>query len=248
MSSVDNKALEFRLLTNDSVLSSASVTRCAAKLQALRDQTNNKTGIEAFLREILLLKLDVDKSHRIYDAWTAQNREYDSLEEDITTEIVDAKANIQYLELSLKNELEIRTHRSLCEDLACKVNKLPSRSMLKRKIETNGDELCHTNELLSLVELEIFERRRQFDKLLECIADLQTNRPQEEKGFQFIGEMEEVEEEEDDEEEAADGEKNISNEGDDETGDDFNIAEKDLVEDVFMVVDGGNDQIANVNE
>ena len=173
---LDNKLLEYRLLTNDSVVGAVSITRCSAKLAALREKPVSSTLVDSFIREILLYKLDIDKSFQYCDILDSkQNVEYAELEAQFLEKIQNVKNSISDLQYKLKQHQAVRKHRVECEELAAVVNKHTSKSSLKRKFDQVTQDYLASQEMLKTIELEIITRSKQFDDLLQCLTILQTS-------------------------------------------------------------------------
>lgn len=171
--SLDPKILELRLLLKDSSVGQVSIAKCAAKLQAFGKNVNDKAALEGFLREILMYQLEYEKTSNSFSALDRQDSEYADLESKIEQDIAAAKANIQQLEEELQQQQTLRTHRIECEHLATEVNKLPSRSTLKRKIDAVNQTLDNTKASIELVENEINTKQSQFINVALAIAELQ---------------------------------------------------------------------------
>lgn len=205
MSKVDSKILEHRLLTKDtSITDASSIKACAEKLVPLKERVDgqlNGDAIESFLRELLLFKLDLEKSYMAFEVCKRQNDEYEELQNKITAEISNAKINTTHLEEELIQQQDIRKHREECENLAKKVNSYPPRRILKRKYEIVEDSLKNNNESLVSIEEEIGKKKKMFDTLLQTISDLQMSHV--ENDNTASDEVEEEEEREEDEGRAA---------------------------------------------
>ena len=246
--SLDNKTLEIRLLTKDSVIgASTSLTKCAAKLHHLGNNLNDREALEAFMREVLLMRLEAHAAKTAFDVFDRQNTEYDELEANIKDKTQAKIEYIAHLEEELRQQQLIREHRMACEFVAAKVNKYPSRSTLKRKIDAISCQMEETEKTVKSVEVDIVARKAQFDALLESIAELQKPLPAEGEEEGAIREMNidaNAEEEEDDD----DDEENIRRDADREPragGNDGEGAEKEGGEcDVIAeILDQENDDL-----
>lgn len=172
---VDNKLLEYRLLTNDSVVGTVSITKVATKLAALKEKPTAST-VDSFVRELLLYKLDIDKTFQYYDILEAkQNEEYVELESEIKEKIQSVKNTINNLQHELTQHQAIRKHRVECEEVAVTVNKHTSKSALKRKFDKVTQDYQASQEMLKNFDIEIAIRSKQFDDLLQCLTILQTS-------------------------------------------------------------------------
>lgn len=186
--SLDAKILELRLLLKESSMGQASVSKCAAKLNAFGKNLNDKNALEGFIREILMYQLDFEKTDKAFRTLARQNEEYDLLERSIADNISCTKENITRLEEELRQQKCIREHRVECEQAASVVNKHPSRSTLKRKIDAVSQSLDGTNASIDLVEAEIALKQSFFKQVLQAIADLQrSGAPQAEEESKTAG-------------------------------------------------------------
>jgi chromosome segregation ATPase len=193
--SLDTKTLEQRLLYKDSTISLPSVTKCAIKLQSFGKNLQDEKTLEAFIREVLLYKLEVEKAGKTFQSLDRQSEEYDVLEAQIGEKISQAKGEILRLEGDLKQQKAIREHRVECESLAAVVNKHPSRSTLKRKMSSVVEHLEQTRSNIEAAEADIELKHAQLLVVVKAIAELQRSKEDEET----VPEEEENEEEEIDE-------------------------------------------------
>ena len=194
---MDQKLIEMRLMTKDSAFlkSDPSIGHCAEKLHPLRNGGSN-AALESFFRELLLFKLDLEKSYMILEVKKKQNNEYEGLEKKIEEDIANAKSNVVRLEEQFQQEKQIRKHRLEAEALAKDVNTYPTRGILKRNIEALELTRKENNDSLATIEGEISKRKKMFASLNQIISDLQLTYQAEQ--------VEEEEEEEEDEEERQD--------------------------------------------
>lgn len=172
--SLDNKTLEARLLTKDSVIgASTSITKCAAKLQQFGKNPTNLSALEAFMREMLLMKLEGNALIGAFEVYSNQEKEYEEVESSITAKTSEKLQHIAQLEEELRQQQLIREHRVACESAAVKVNTYASRSALKRKIDSLNAQMDSTTNTLQSVEADILQRKSQFDALLTSIEAMQ---------------------------------------------------------------------------
>lgn len=170
--SLDNKILEMRLLYKDSVISMPSITKCAKQLNLYQKNLKDIALLEGFLNESLSYKLEVDKTMEVFAMLEAQEREYDELETVIQNKINVTRNNIILSEEELKQQLLIRSHRLECEHVAAIVNKRPSCSVLKRKIDSITNSLEGTKNSIEQVSSEIANKKALYDILLKAMEDL----------------------------------------------------------------------------
>jgi hypothetical protein len=172
--SMDHKILEQRLITKDSVLAAPSLSKCAVKLSALRSNLSDKVALEAFLREVILFKIESDKACKTFDSYALQKAEYEALENQIKEKTNETREEIDFLREKLRQEKEIRKHRLKVEEFAVDVNKHKSKSYLKRKIADVEESLDATNQNLRQIDIDILARKSQFDALSKALLDLES--------------------------------------------------------------------------
>lgn len=170
--SLDAKILELRLLLKESSLGQASISKCAAKLSAYGKGLDNQS-LEGLLRELMMNQIEFEKAEKIFHALARQSEEYDILEREIEGKISAAKESISQQEEELRQQKSIREHRMECEQIASTVNKHPSRSALKRKIDAINQGIDSTNASIDLVESEIALKAAHFKTVLQAVRDLQ---------------------------------------------------------------------------
>lgn len=178
MSGLDTKVLENRLISKDSVVGTASLTKCAQKLLLLNSATEGQLNaqnpdFDTYIREVLLFKLEAEKSCKALENISAQYKEYICLEESINSALNNSNKEIQKLNQELHQEKEIRKHRIILEDRAKIINKKNSRSYLKRKMAEISDNIQSTNQSLQSIDAEIKLRQDQFNSLMTCLNALE---------------------------------------------------------------------------
>ena len=132
-----------------------------------------RCDVDAFSREQLLFKLEIEHLFKSANVMKKQLTEYSNLEENIEEKIRKTKENIEFLQGKLTEEQKIREHRSTCEQLAADVERYPSRSILKRKIDQVESSISNNESLLQAIEADIQQKRTQFDIMLQSISQLQ---------------------------------------------------------------------------
>lgn len=170
--SLDNKVLEMRLLYKDSVISMPSITKCAKQLNLYQKNLKDIALLEGFMNESLSYKLELDKTMEVFAMLEAQEKEYDELETVIQNKINVTRNNIVLSEEELKQQLLIRAHRLECEHVATIVNKQPSCSVLKRKIDNITNSLQGIRNSIVQVNSEIANKKALYDILLKAVEDL----------------------------------------------------------------------------
>jgi hypothetical protein len=172
---MDGKTLEQRLVTKDSVLAaSSSLSRAAAKLAGIGASMNNAVVVEQFLREMMLLRLETERSLRVHENHNQHLEEVERLKATIAEQSANTRADIVALTERLQQEKKIRAHRIDCEAFALKVNQHKSVSYLKRKIVETQDNQRDTQKKLELIDSDILTRKTQFDSLLMALLDLES--------------------------------------------------------------------------
>ncbi len=147
------------------------MSKCATKL--LLFQQNEDTFANDFIKEILLLKLDMEKEWKNISVLSDQNEEYEHLETSVSHQIDTTKQNIIKLSDELDQEKTIGHHRFESNDLAVVVNKHPSKSSLKRKLNLITEISTNTEQLIQSTNFEISHRFEQCKVLGSSILSLQ---------------------------------------------------------------------------
>lgn len=189
MAQLDQKILEQRLLLRESVISGPSLSRCAVKLsqiqkQSIKVRSNQsqdiiehrdqlKKAVDGFSRDVLLFKFETLKAANSLKVMEQQDIEYADMEASISARISEVKDSISNLEEELRREQVVRKHRTFCEQEAAKVNKYPTRSASKRKIDAITASLKADNEALESVTAELAQRQTQFNALFAAFDELQ---------------------------------------------------------------------------
>lgn len=165
MAAFDAKILEQRLILKDSCVGLPSLRVCSQSLLSLKtaETTAKREQLEGFLRNLLLVKLEIDKSLNVFENFHTQITEYQILEENLEGNVTKAQHQIDELQQELIRQQQIRKHHILCETEAIEVNKLPNRSYLKRKIADVETRSNNTVQELEQIE-QVIERR--FEQLL----------------------------------------------------------------------------------
>jgi hypothetical protein len=174
--SLENKILENRLIYKDSVIGVSSISRCAKHLLALKNSSTletSKTSLETFLKELLLFKIELEKTKKLLRNIDVQQTEYENIEIEISQAISLTKEEITFLLQKLQEEKEIRHHRVECETIAIEVNTHMKRSLLKRKISDLEENIASTNQSLDDIEREILIRNEQYQQFLTALAVLE---------------------------------------------------------------------------
>lgn len=179
---IDNKHLEERLLLKESAIGTSSLIRCANKLSGLKGPQSECRQLDAFLRELSLYRLEIEKSCRSLRSYSSQLEEYEALEASINSRIQAATAEIAGLTVELQQEKEIRAHRKELEDFAVTVNKHQRSSSTKRKISEMQDSTSSTAAALAAADGEISTRLSQVNRLMAMIGDLETKLTEEGEG------------------------------------------------------------------
>lgn len=173
--SIDTKILEHRLITKDSVRGSASISRSAEKLAVIgSSDSTDRHVLESFIREMVMFRMETDKSCRTYESYEKQVSEYNELQQTVVTRTDNTTKDIENLRIKLHQENEIRRHRLTCEGYAEDVNKHKSGSYLKRNIMQIEENILETKKKLESTDQDIKTRKSQFDSLLTALLDLES--------------------------------------------------------------------------
>lgn len=174
---MDQTILESRIITQEFDFPGfPSLTRCAERLQSLQHAITTKTTTtteepqpssstvttkadvspyEAYVRELLSYQLEMTKTCRSFRTSDIEASNYQQAAKAMTDEIVRVRDEVLALEITLKQQEEIRKHRERMETLAKEVNQRPARSVLKRKISAMQDELGHLEESITAADTQV---------------------------------------------------------------------------------------------
>jgi len=176
----DQSFIEKRLLIRESILGGSSIGRCASRMQQFFK--NMKEGKpeniliadqEAFIRDLLLYKLEMGKFEKSIAVYDQEIEEYRELETITDQKIAATVTNIELLTKELLEEKEIRKYKEGLELKAKSVNTVPTRTSMKRKIDDLNDSAKKVQDQIGEYELRIDLRTHQFSQLLHSIEDLQ---------------------------------------------------------------------------
>ena len=170
---MDPKLLETRLLLRESAIGFVSVSRCALKLKNLIS-SNDSANLDAYLRDILLYDLEINKISQNLQVCEEEIIEYNEIEKNLEETINETQKSINNYEMQLKQENIVRKHRELCELLASDVNTLTTRSQLTKEINNFNDNLITIKDSLQLIDTQILVRNNQYNNLIVAITLLQT--------------------------------------------------------------------------
>lgn len=171
---LDQKILELRLLIKESSVNQASIQRCATKLQTFGKNVHDNAALDAVLKEFLLNQLENEKSKNYSEALDGQSEEYSKLERVIQERVTHATDSIAKLEEELRQQQIVRAHRVECEKTAGEVSKHPSRSNLKRKIDSVSATLASTQASIELVDNEIEQKKLLVANIAQSIMAVQS--------------------------------------------------------------------------
>ena len=199
VSNMDQTILESRIITQEFDFPGfPSLTRCAERLQSLQHAisttstttttTNTEeppsssttittkpdvTPYEAYVRELLSYKLEMTKTCRSFRTSDIEASNYQRAAMAMTEEIVRVREEVLSLEITLKQQEEIRKHRERMETLAKEVNQRPARSVLKRKIAAIEDELGLVNASITAADAHVQLRMEQFAEVQRAVTCMQ---------------------------------------------------------------------------
>ena len=192
---MDQTILESRIITQEFDFPGfPSLTRCAERLQSLQhaittttsDSTKETQAVttttkaeitpyEAYVRELLSYKLEMTKTCRSFRTSDIEASNYQRAAIDMTEEIARVREEVLTLEVTLKQQEEIRKHRERMETLAKEVNQRPARSVLKRKISAIEDELRHLDASITAADAHVQLRMEQFAEVQRAVTSMQEN-------------------------------------------------------------------------
>lgn len=166
-----------------------TVSRIATRIRSLLDLTthtssspslsnheggNTKLDIsEKLIRDVLTYKLDMAKLRHIHRSCDEEITAYQDLFNDIEEQISSSQHEIKQLEEELNQQQLIRKHREECEVLAIQVNTLPSVSKLDGSIQGINENLSEVREAVVIIDGKIDQRSKQYDIIMQAIADMQ---------------------------------------------------------------------------
>lgn len=229
---MDNRILEKRLLYRESG-PVPSVNKCAKSFSDMLFATSSsrERSIDGFIRDVKAYEFDMQKVLGSIKLSEEELAELVVEESQIQQEKTILQQSIIDLNLELTQQHQIMLVKGECEVLAAKVNKLPSKSMLKRQIEESEGNLRATREGIVEVEDKISKRLRLLEDIAAILRRLTVELPAEEKSTEAPQAAEESDEDERrDDEPGGDGfgariEEPEDNEEDGE------VADMDLVQD-----------------
>lgn len=227
---MDNRILEKRLLYRESG-PVPSVNKCAKSFSEMlfATSTSRERNVDSFIRDVKAYEFDMLKvlgSIRLSEEELAELvAEEAKIQEDKTK----LQQSIIDLNLELTQQHQIMLVKAECEAIAAKVNKLPSKSMLKRQIDESEGNLQATREGIAKVEEKISKRLRLLEDFEVILHRLTVELPGEEKTTDAPQAAEESDEDEGREEEPG-VEEEEDNEGE-EGVEDGEVADMDVVPD-----------------
>ena len=128
---------------------------------------------DGFAREIMSYKLEMTKTCRQYSTCDIEASNYQSLSNEVSSEIAKVREEVLQLEVELKQQEGIRSHRERLELLAKEVNTRPARSSLKRKLAAMEEELKNVEESITAIDAAVMVRYEQFEAVQRAVAVLQ---------------------------------------------------------------------------
>ncbi|KAJ3692566.1 hypothetical protein LUZ60_011661 [Juncus effusus] len=139
-------------------------------------ETNNgdcEKFYKAFLQEIATFELPLLKSRAVVDANVREKESFNGLQEEIKTQISQAKSDIEELKKQLEESKVERRHKEECEAVRKLVSAWPPRSDTERIIADLEAEIAdleaEDERCIRTVDL----RRKQFSLLLHVVDELQ---------------------------------------------------------------------------
>ena len=196
---MDQTILESRIITQEFDFPGfPSLTRCAERLQSLQHAISTTTSkpetqppttttttttttkaevtpYEAYVRELLSYKLEMTKTCRSFRTSDIEASNYQRAAMAMTEEIARVREEVLTLEVTLKQQEEIRKHRERMETLTKEVNQRPARSVLKRKISAMEDELGHLDASITAADAQVQLRMEQFAEVQRAVTSMQEN-------------------------------------------------------------------------
>ncbi|XP_078179096.1 THO complex subunit 7B-like [Carex rostrata] len=142
-----------------------------------KQSDNNSAECEkfykAFLQEIATFELPLLKSQAVVDANIREKESFIELQEEIESQICQAKSDIEELKKQLEMSRVERRHKEECEAVRKLVASWPPRSETERLITDLQAEIADLEaEDVSCVRM-LDLRRKQFSLLLHVVEELQ---------------------------------------------------------------------------
>ena len=128
---------------------------------------------DKLIRDVSIYNLDMAKLKQIYTLCDNEITAYNDLFHDIETQIIDSQNDIIQLKEELYQQQLIRKHREECEALATDINILPNLKKLDGSIKDNNTNLNEVCDAIDAINGKIDQRSRQYDALMQAIADMQ---------------------------------------------------------------------------
>ena len=202
---MDLNILEKRIVNRESYnATNSSLEKCAKVFYKIFKADLNGTIDEAekenFIRELMLYKLDIGAIEKSLLVCEKEIEEYELLERDTDRKISNTTDIINKLTIELNQEKQIRKCREIIELRAKEVNKLPTRSSMKRKIEEIQNEIRKAQESVTILDTRIENRYSQFTDVILKLEDIQKHLSEDRKlDLQMDPSLEEAEISDDDE-------------------------------------------------
>ncbi|KAJ3688420.1 hypothetical protein LUZ61_017584 [Rhynchospora tenuis] len=142
-----------------------------------KDSENNFADCEkfykAFLQEMMTFELPLLKSKAVVDANLREKESFNELQEEIKSQICQAKSDIEELKKQLEKSRVERRHKEECEAVRKLVASWPPRSETEKLIADLETEIAALEaEDASCVRM-LDLRRKQFSLLLHVVEELQ---------------------------------------------------------------------------
>ncbi|XP_068659827.1 THO complex subunit 7B-like [Aristolochia californica] len=138
---------------------------------------------KAFLQEMVTFELPLLKSKAVIDANLREKESFNELQEQIQSQILQARADIEDLKKQLEESKIERQHKEECEAIRRLVALQPPRSETQNIISDLEKEIAclEAEDVATSRTLEL--RKKQFSLLLHVVDELQNNIEDEQKSL-----------------------------------------------------------------
>ena len=113
------------------------------------------------------------KLKHIYRSCDEEIVAYQELFNNIEDQIIGSQNEIKQLDEELNQQQQIRKHREECETLAIQINTLPNLNKLDGSIKVINRNMTEVKDAIVAIDGKIDQRSKQYDILMQAIADMQ---------------------------------------------------------------------------
>eukprot|EP00640_Fibrocapsa_japonica_P004365 CAMPEP_0113941930 /NCGR_PEP_ID=MMETSP1339-20121228/7754_1 /TAXON_ID=94617 /ORGANISM="Fibrocapsa japonica" /LENGTH=228 /DNA_ID=CAMNT_0000946215 /DNA_START=24 /DNA_END=710 /DNA_ORIENTATION=- /assembly_acc=CAM_ASM_000762 len=185
----DEKVLQQRLVSKETVFLGTSISRIAARFHAFLGAVQQEgeadedahpakkqrceAAYDVTQRELQLYSLEVAKAQIVSLGAEHEIEAYKSRGKEIEEKVKKEAEKVEQLKAQLEEEKEIQRRKEEYEALAKVANALPPQAKTTAEIAKIRDQLQSLEKDSSLMSQEVDLRGKQFRTLLQSVADLQ---------------------------------------------------------------------------